>query len=124
MKQCSKCKTIKPLDNFYLKSGRINQYLSYCKECFNRQCHKYQIDKKMEIVRYKGGKCCCCDYDRNIDALEFHHVEPNKKDFNISKIRNRKLESIKHEVDKCILVCANCHKEIHSGIILLVITQI
>ena len=71
---------------------------------------------KKKLVEYKGGKCCKCNYDKCIEALDFHHVDSNKKDFNISG-KSISFEKLKNEVDKCILVCANCHREIHSGII-------
>ncbi len=66
---------------------------------------------------YKGGKCMLCGYDRCPDALEFHHTDPTKKDFGLSvKGLTRSWEKIRTEIDKCVLVCANCHREIHAGI--------
>ena len=68
-------------------------------------------------VEYKGGKCESCGYNRNIAALEFHHLNPLEKDFNISnKGYTKSWENVKKEIDKCILVCANCHREIHDEI--------
>ena len=70
---------------------------------------------KKKAVEYKGGKCQECGYDKCIRALKFHHLNPNEKDFNISGQRNiRKWDKIKEELDKCILVCGNCHDEIHE----------
>lgn len=69
-------------------------------------------------VQYKGGKCCVCGYNKYLGALEFHHLNPNEKDFGISnKGYTRSFEKVKEELDKCILVCSNCHKEIHAGLI-------
>lgn len=69
-------------------------------------------------VEYKGGKCSVCGYDRCADALEFHHLDPSQKDFGISsKGYTRSWDKVKEELDKCILVCSNCHREIHSGLI-------
>ena len=71
---------------------------------------------KKLAVEYKGGKCVKCNYDKCIDALEFHHLNPDEKDFSIShKGYTMSLEKVQKELDKCILVCANCHREIHSG---------
>lgn len=73
---------------------------------------------KSLLVEYKGGKCQICNYNKCLSALEFHHINPMNKDFNIaanSKYRN--LTKLKKEVDKCILVCANCHREIHAKLI-------
>ncbi len=70
---------------------------------------------KVMCVEYKGGKCSICSYDKCIAALEFHHMNPLEKDFAVSKHGAcRSWESTKHELDKCILVCANCHREIHE----------
>lgn len=70
---------------------------------------------KLKLVEYKGGKCQCCGYNNCIEALEFHHLDPSQKDFQISGT-SRAFETLKQEVDKCIMVCSNCHKEIHAGI--------
>ena len=70
---------------------------------------------KTKLVEYKGGKCQCCGYNRCIRALEFHHLDPSQKDFTISG-KSKSFETLKNEADKCILVCSNCHKEIHAGI--------
>ncbi len=69
--------------------------------------------KKLELVKYKGGKCEICGYDRCVRALEFHHTDINDKDFTISG-KSWSYERLKKEVDKCILVCSNCHVEIHE----------
>lgn len=74
--------------------------------------HRHNV--KEELVRYKGGKCEICGYNKCLGALDFHHLDPNQKDFNISNSKIYKnLDILKEEVDKCILVCANCHREIH-----------
>ena len=58
-----------------------------------------------------------CGYDRYLGALDFHHLDPNKKSFGLSKKGlTHSWEKIKSEIDKCILVCANCHRELHAGI--------
>lgn len=71
---------------------------------------------KIKLVEYKGGKCECCGYSKCIEALEFHHLDPSKKDFQISGT-SKSFEALKKEADKCVLVCANCHREIHAGLI-------
>ena len=71
---------------------------------------------RLMAVSYKGGCCQICSYDRCIEALEFHHLDPTQKDFGISrKGYTRSWEKVKEEVDKCILLCANCHREVHAG---------
>lgn len=72
---------------------------------------------KQMAIEYKGGKCVCCGYDKCPSAMEFHHLDPNGKDFGISnKGTTRAWSKIKEELDKCILVCCLCHREIHAGI--------
>jgi hypothetical protein len=69
---------------------------------------------KLKAIEYKGGKSNQCGYDKCPDALIFHHLDPSQKDFGISENgRSRSFEKMKPELDKCILVCSNCHAEIH-----------
>ena len=69
---------------------------------------------KEELIAYKGGKCEICGYNKCIAALEFHHINPEEKDFAISNSNIYKnIEALKQEIDKCMLVCANCHRELH-----------
>ena len=68
---------------------------------------------KQELIQYKGGKCEICGYDKCSAALDFHHLEPSEKDFGISSSSVLSFDRLKKEVDKCILVCANCHRELH-----------
>jgi len=66
-------------------------------------------------VEYKGGRCERCGYDRCMDAFEFHHTDSSKKDFGISeKGYTRSWNKVKEELDKCRLLCANCHREAHA----------
>lgn len=71
---------------------------------------------KLQALDYKGGHCQVCDYYKCPAALEFHHLDPKQKDFGIgAKGHTRSWEKVKSELDKCILVCSNCHHEIHAG---------
>ena len=69
---------------------------------------------KNALIEYKGGKCERCGYHKCMRALEFHHLDPNEKDFGVSKNLCKTMNTLKSEVDKCILVCSNCHAEIHQ----------
>ena len=69
---------------------------------------------KLELVEYEGGCCCKCGYNKCVAALEFHHLDPNEKDFSLTG-STIALQRQKDEADKCILVCSNCHREIHNG---------
>lgn len=76
----------------------------------------YQIErkrvKKRKMIAYKGGKCSVCGYNKCPAALDFHHLNPETKSFNLGKIKGWLWEKIVIELDKCILVCSNCHREI------------
>lgn len=88
-----------------------------CLKCQTEATQKRRDKVKVLAVAYKGGKCQCCGYNTFIGALEFHHVDSNEKDFGISsKGYTRSWETVKKELDKCVLVCSNCHKEIHANI--------
>ena len=81
---------------------------------------KQAVDKRRKKMRsmaigYKGGKCQLCGYDKCAQALEFHHLDRNKKDFGVSADGiTRAWSKIKSELDKCVMLCANCHREVHA----------
>lgn len=83
---------------------------------YDKQCER-ALKRKLELIEYKGGKCECCGYDKNIAAFEFHHLNPELKSFQLDSrhLSNTKIESLIKEADKCILLCANCHREIHNA---------
>lgn len=72
---------------------------------------------KAMAVEYKGGKCMICSYDKCVDALDFHHIDPKTKEFGLGLGGlTRSWERVKKEANKCALICANCHREVHAGI--------
>jgi len=71
---------------------------------------------KKKLIEYKGGKCEICGYNKCLTALQFHHKNPNEKDFTISG-KSLSFDRLKEEVDKCLLVCSNCHAEIHEKLL-------
>lgn len=92
-----------------------------------RFCHKkckskFMVDRRRKdlkqlAVEYKGGKCYICAYNICSGALDFHHLDKTQKDFALShKGLTRSWEKVKEEIEKCILVCCRCHREIHHGI--------
>jgi predicted HNH restriction endonuclease len=71
---------------------------------------------RTKLIEYKGGQCSICGYKKCADALELHHLDASKKDFGISSHGlTRAWSKIVIEADKCILVCANCHREVHEN---------
>lgn len=114
-KICVRCKKELPQEEFYNRYRKNREEKSsYCKECHNKASAEYKLKRKIEAINYLGGKCIRCGYSESPYALEFHHLDPSKKDFNIGK-RITKIERMKEELDKCILLCANCHRIEHSG---------
>ena len=95
---------------FVLRGNRFR-----CRKCAVEAVTRRRQKVKQMAVTYKGGKCCRCGYDKSVWAMDFHHLDPNQKDFSLSdKGHCRSWESVKLELDKCILVCRNCHAEIHE----------
>lgn len=72
---------------------------------------------KRMAVELKGGRCQICGYNKCIGAMDFHHVDEEKKSFDLSsRGLTRSWARIEEEIKKCVLVCANCHREIHAGL--------
>ena len=74
------------------------------------------LTRKLELIAMRGGKCELCGYDKNIAALDFHHKDPSTKKFQLDSrhLSNTTVEEIIEESKKCILVCSNCHRELHN----------
>jgi hypothetical protein len=73
-----------------------------------------RLELRRWVVDRLGGKCEICGYDKCLTALEAHHVDPSIKDFNISDVTS--VERIEVELEKCVLLCANHHREVHEGL--------
>ncbi len=87
--------------------------LSICNSC----CAGVARDRlKVRCLEYLGGSCVRCGYNRCVEALEFHHRTPESKLFGISGAYTRRWDAVRQELDKCDLVCANCHREIESKV--------
>ena len=113
-RQCILCGTIFKPNNY----TRL-----YCFQCSPQGLtqaetlrHKKRALKHL-LVKYKGSKCQRCGYDKCEGALQFHHRDPKEKDFALSQINlndtDFSINKIKQEIDKCDLLCANCHFEEH-----------
>ena len=78
---------------------------------------RHRRDLKQKAIEYKGGRCAICSYDKFNGALDFHHLDPKEKDFALSGSGiTKSWAKVKEELDKCILLCANCHREVHGGL--------
>jgi hypothetical protein len=90
--------------------------------CKNKQHQSYNAQKqrgfkrKLKLFNLAGGKCSKCGYNRNLAGLSFHHLEAKEKDFKLDmrSLSNRTLDKVMSEFRKCLLLCHNCHAEIHN----------
>ncbi len=87
-----------------------------CAECHKQYTLAVFRKKKEDAIVYKGGSCSICGYDKYSGALEFHHIDPNDKDEHFTSMRHWRWERMRIELDKCVLLCSNCHREVHAGI--------
>ena len=70
-----------------------------------------------EVIEEAGGACILCGYDRCVGALHFHHIDPDTKEFGISRRGfTRSIEKMREEAAKCVLLCSNCHAEVEGGV--------
>lgn len=124
---CSKCRQFKPLADFARCKSCEFGYYGWCKECHsakrkgNEKVQKKARDRANLLNKYyadlMGGQCQKCGYSRSRFALDYHHVNPVDKEFVLSqRIPYKNHNEIMAELDKCILLCANCHREYESGI--------
>ena len=115
-KICSACNLEKSVDDFYNQPDRKNG-ASKCKECFNSYCIDRWRKIKIKAIEYKGGECVDCNVPHPVypaAVYEFHHLDPKEKDVSFGKLRLRSWENITKELDKCVLLCANCHRIRHN----------
>lgn len=128
-KKCSKCGEVKLLGFFSKGKDTKIGYKSACKEClstaFKHYCetdrckevrnafnNKLHNSRREWLSKYKLEKGCeICGYNKHHAALHFDHIEPNLKSFTISQDLKKPLETILKELDKCRVLCANCHAE-------------
>jgi len=88
-----------------------NKNRTRCGSC-NTKIRRFRT--KAAAIKYLGGKCQKCGWNGNQAALQFHHKDSKTKDFNIGNVANKSWDSIKAEIGRCVLLCANCHTVKHS----------
>lgn len=99
---------------FRPKSGAANQRTC----CYDCMPDGIQLGRSgfLDLLRKaRGGQCQRCGYNNYLGALDFHHINPTEKDFTIGN-RDYKLKECVEETKKCVLLCSNCHREIHAGL--------
>ena len=104
---CKDCGENNP-KNFY--GRRKNR----CNKCHNKSQASIGKSKRLKAIKLLGGSCRVCGYNKCSSALEFHHIDPTIKDVHYSSMRSWSFSRIKKELDNCLLLCSNCHREEHE----------
>ena len=134
MKKCNKCTILKPLNEFYKDNMLRGNRKGYCISCARArrkqryddgrvklllQLKRHARKNKRKAIEYKGGRCVDCvkqgrDGIFTECAYCFHHTDPTEKEYSIAALMSRKTwKSITDELDKCVLLCLNCHSIRH-----------
>jgi len=114
-KNCCNCKQDLNEEEFYWKDKIKESRQAQCKQCFNAYVKVRWHKRKVEAIKYKGGVCIDCNQMPHPGCMQFHHLDPSEKEFSWNKGRLRAWEAVKRELDKCVLLCANCHAIRHSN---------
>ena len=125
------------MKNEYLKNCEVceapisGQKVKYCSNKCKQKAHwdrvkiqpntyhsqtKRAIERKLKLIELRGGGCEVCGYNKNIGAIEFHHIDPNEKEGTLTArtLSNRNMDWIMNEFSKVMCLCANCHREHHN----------
>lgn len=128
-KICSKCKILKDFSEFYNRSKSKDGKAVFCKSCrkeMDNLRYKYNPKKKLKNIEYEkkirqiiidaktNRKCLFCDENEFV-CLDFHHIDKTTKEVDVSQARS--IREVTEEIKKCIVVCSNCHRKLHAGII-------
>lgn len=131
MRTCKTCGETYALTEVYFRIGDRYKdgYRPHCRKCENtysiikrdKETHNAWIrerrrDNKLKAIEYKGGKCSVCGNTFHPAVYDFHHLDPSIKDANPTVLLKGTFEDALSELDKCILVCSNCHRLIHHEI--------
>lgn len=131
MKKCPGCNEVKDLSNFYDDKKRKNKS-AYCKSCFRNRLRKdyqnrkkYHLDRtanfrkaiRLEIDNIKSEQGCLVCGESESSCLDFHHKDHKTKTATVSKLVTHKSRAgALKEIEKCIVLCSNCHRKFHAGL--------
>lgn len=118
-KICNRCNVEKPDTAFYNRTGRPSK-ISWCKACFNAYCVERWVKTKINIVNQKGGCCFHCRLtlaDAHYSVFELHHLNPKHKEQSNTSYSHWGKAKLTKELEKCVLLCANCHRLHHAGVL-------
>lgn len=124
MKSCNKCLKEKPLSEFSKNKTRKDWHSNWCKECKRDYTRSHYLKNKDSYIKSKKQmkKCarkfmfdylskssCKICWHSNPISLEFHHIDPSNKKYTVSCMQTNSVETIASEIDKCVVLCSNCH---------------
>ncbi len=131
---CSICNKEKNVEEFNFRNKEKNIRHYNCKDCvkisrkksYNKNAEYYKDKSKRRRKEHanlydeykKTLSCKICGESESV-CLDFHHIEPNEKEYNIAllKYSTGSFEKVKREIEKCVVLCANCQRKVHAGII-------
>lgn len=137
MKRCNNCATEKDYSEFNRNKLKKDGLQTYCRPCaqkFNNDNYRNSPERRAKlrardkqethksyqmIFRHKRFVGCCKCGEREPVALDYHHVEPKLKDMPVSMMVNFSHKRLKYEIRKCVVICSNCHRKLHHGLITL-----
>jgi 5-methylcytosine-specific restriction endonuclease McrA len=121
-RKCTVCHLIKEEECFYVDKSRfyqakkISRLRRQCISCVEVKRRSARRDHKIKAINLLGGKCQNCGFSSYLSSLQFHHVNSYNKEFTISKdINFKNFNKILSELDKCCLLCSNCHDALHGN---------
>ena len=115
-KICTKCGIEKPITEFNWRNKAKGTHRSECKICHCNYMKQIYKEKRQTIDDIKQSfKCAKCGYSEYPIALDFHHLDPEQKDTTVARMisNNYTLERVYNEIEKCVCLCANCHRIFH-----------
>lgn len=135
MKRCNRCKEEKDLEAFSIHRARPDGRQVTCKECYktlNNQSYmnssssrkqkvaerrnRVKAENKEIIKKVKDDNPCCFCGETEHCCLDFHHKDPTQKEFEISNSMKKNKGKLVEEIDKCVVICSNCHRKHHAGL--------
>lgn len=114
-KICTKCGRKLPINQFNFRNKAKGTRRSECKECHTAYMRQKYQEKKDEIQELKSQYSCAKCGDTRGYVLDFHHIDPTEKEDSIARMisNNYELNKVYDEIKKCVVLCANCHREFH-----------
>ena len=114
-KICTKCKQELPLEQFSWRSKAAGTKRSECKSCQNAYMRMKYQQKKEIVQQLKSTQCCAKCHENRGYMLDYHHIDPSVKEDTVARMisNNYTLDRVYAEIEKCVVLCSNCHREFH-----------